>query len=481
MKNLFLTLFLFAGIPCMVTAQDLVEAEFLVSFTKADLQADFGSLVEYGADLYKILYTTPDVHGVQDTASGLLVIPNDASFSYPLLCYQHGTVSSREDVPSNLQGGYQLALVFAALGYITTAADYLGLGESRGFHPYVHADSEAWAAVDLLFAAQEFMDGEDIAYHNQLFITGYSQGGHASMAAHKLVEESYSDDFDLAAASHMSGPYDISGAMTEYTLGDNEYFFPAYLANVALSYQTVYGIYDELDQFFKPDFAVEIQQYYEESIDLGELNTFMIDKLTQDYGASIPKFMLQDSVLNSLLNDPNHPASQALAANDIYDWTPLAPTRIVYCQADDQVYYRNSVIADSVMKANGALLVDKNNVDPGADHGGCVEPATNFTLIFFGLIQQVFDLVSVSEQNQSQLGLSLQPNPATDKLEIFIDGLISNDVLIQIQDLSGRIVLSQKFPSDKSIELNVNDLPQGWYAVQIQSENKVGRQIFLKQ
>jgi hypothetical protein len=48
------------------------------------------------------------------------------------------------------EGG--LSLIFAARGYVVVAADYVGLGVSETFHPYLHAESEATAVVDALRA-----------------------------------------------------------------------------------------------------------------------------------------------------------------------------------------------------------------------------------------------------------------------------------------------------------------------------------------
>ena len=145
---------LFLGVQ-LSFAQNLVDAEYKGSISKEDMIANYGFLMQYGVDMYKITYETNDVFGQLDTASGLLVLPmHDQPTEFPLLCYQHGTINTPTDVPSNLQGGYELATIFAAVGYVTTAADFLGMGESRGFHPYVHADSEASAAIDMLFAAR---------------------------------------------------------------------------------------------------------------------------------------------------------------------------------------------------------------------------------------------------------------------------------------------------------------------------------------
>ena len=125
-------------------SQDLISSQFLSNVSKSSLESQFPDLpvpMHSGVDLYKILYTTLDIHGQLDTASGLMVIPDDSDFVYPLLNYQHGTVGSRWEVPSSLSGGYELALLFGGLGYATAAPDFLGLGEARGIHPYVHAET----------------------------------------------------------------------------------------------------------------------------------------------------------------------------------------------------------------------------------------------------------------------------------------------------------------------------------------------------
>ena len=110
-----------------------------------------------------MLYTTRDLNGAVDTASGIMVIPEIApETEYPVLVYQHGTSFSSADLPSSIDTTFALEVVFGGFGYITIASDLLGLGTSKGLHPYVHADSEAWAAVDMLRAVQSFFTDNNI-------------------------------------------------------------------------------------------------------------------------------------------------------------------------------------------------------------------------------------------------------------------------------------------------------------------------------
>ncbi|MDF1868415.1 MAG: hypothetical protein P1U70_26565, partial [Saprospiraceae bacterium] len=100
-------------IAFQVSAQELINSTYLQSLSKTQILSQFGTnpFVINGVDMYRIHYITPDVLGVPDTASGLLIIPDDLAVIYPLLSYSHGTVASKNDVPSKLQGGYELPMV----------------------------------------------------------------------------------------------------------------------------------------------------------------------------------------------------------------------------------------------------------------------------------------------------------------------------------------------------------------------------------
>lgn len=457
------TLLLMASLAQTLSAQQLISSGLVGTRSKAQLQALFGFFIQNGIKMYKITYVTPDIFGQPDTASGLLVVPvRSLPSSYPLLCYQHGTVGSKTDVPSNLQGGWELAAVFGGMGYVTAAPDFLGLGEARGFHPYVHAETEASAAVDMLFAVRQFAEENDVAINEQLFISGYSQGGHAGMALHRSIEQDHSDEFTVTAAAHMSGPYSISGAMRDKILSDDPYYFAAYLPYTVLSYNLAYGLFDDIEEYFKQPYADMIEQFYNEEIDLGDLNDMLIDQLELEFGASVTKNMFQDSVLQGVINNPNHPANVALRANDVYEWVPVSPTRLYYCLADDQVTYRNSIIADSVMTTVlGATTVDAINVNPNADHGGCVQPAVTAAIFFFAELQEI--TVGNNEVIAAPRP-ELYPNPAS------INFQVKNapaGALVQLLTLDGRPVFEASVSgTHQSVALPASIQP-GVYLAQV--------------
>jgi hypothetical protein len=459
-KNLiFFSLLLF--LTDVAHAQKLVSADYIGSVSRDQLIIDFGQpIIRNGVDMYKVLYETNDIHGALDTASGLMIFPDEINTTFPMLIYQHGTVGSRDDVPSNLQGGYQLAQLYAAMGYVTTAADYLGLGTSRGIHPYIHADSEASAAIDFHVVAKQFAEDNGLFVNDQLFITGYSQGGQAAMAAFRTVEQDYQGILTVTAAAPMSGPYSLSGKMFEFTLGDEEYGFVAYLASVALSFQLAYGdIFqnDDLGTLFKPQYVPLIEQYKNEELDLFDLNDMMIAELIKDVGASIPKFLFLDDVREEIFSNPDHPINVALRLNDTYDWAPQAPTKIYYCTEDEQVFYENAILAEQVMTANGAPNVESKN-SGATNHTGCVFPSVINAILWFGSFQ---DITSDVDDFDLQLSaISVRPNPATDIINVELP--TEGDWHIALFDAMGRKVFADSKNTSSAFSFNVN-LPAGFY------------------
>jgi hypothetical protein len=197
--------------------------------------------LNYEVDVHRIVYDTPDPNGNPTYASGLVFIPREVPCPMPLFTYLHGTKVKKEQTFYYLQDEWFLGAVMASSGYVTTMPDYLGLGFSPGLHPYQHARSQATASIDLLRVARTICAEGEVELNGQLFITGYSQGGHATLATHRMIQEELSDEFTVTASAPGSGPYDMSGHQFDMVAALEPYSVPGYLPYVILSYQSVYG------------------------------------------------------------------------------------------------------------------------------------------------------------------------------------------------------------------------------------------------
>ncbi len=326
--------------------------------------------VTNGIDIYKIRYSTIDARGESRTeASGALVVPTGVPGPFPLASYQHGTILLKEEVPSRNVGEIAIGIIFSATGYITALPDYLGLGDSPGLHPYCHAKSEATASVDMMRASRKVLEELGTEENGQLFLFGYSQGGHATMALVQEIEARHADEFPITAAAPMSGPYDLVGAQVDMLLLDEPYASPFYLPYIMLAFNSVYDMYPSPADFLKDPWANTLPPLFDGTVNYGELNAAV---------PSIPKNIVRDDVFADFISNPENPFRKALEENTQLDRAPTSPTRIYYCTGDEQVSYVNAINARNAYQDQGITVqaINGESLAGGGPltHGDCVQP-----------------------------------------------------------------------------------------------------------
>ncbi|MGF1566144.1 MAG: T9SS type A sorting domain-containing protein [Flavobacteriales bacterium] len=410
-------------------------AEPIASYTLneiAEIIADFnvpGGLLqpEFEVNVYKVSYTTTHPNGEEWPVTGALAIPVGLTCELPLSSYQHGTIARKTDAPSYLSDEAMLGVIGASIGIVTAMPDYIGLGDSPGLHLYVHADSEALTSLDMLRAVRDLRDELGFALNDQLFLWGYSQGGHATMALHKLIEEAHADEFTVTASAPMSGPYDVSGVQAEVLVSDQPYPTPGYLPYILLGYQEVYGnLYTSLDEVFLPQYAAVIPDLFDGTNSMGFINNQF---------PSVPSQMLQPSIIEAYETNPDHPIHAALADNDVYDWAPQATTRLYYCTGDDQVSYLNSEVCLAAMAANNAPdVLGFNGGD--LDHGGCAPfSLLGGFILFSNLAEFAFDFevdVDLTSPSPGQSDGSITVTLDDDDAVIVWDGGFTGNTLSEL-------------------------------------------------
>ena len=143
-------------------------------------------------EIHKIIYKTTDISGNTIKVSGALAFPQKVG-DRPLISYQHGTITSDAGAPSNFGANtnfHLLGALSAGRGYVIAAPDYIGYGVSAATpHPYEHAATLGQTATDIIYAVQEFFEDKSTNLNDKLFLTGYSEGGYATMAMQQNIEE----------------------------------------------------------------------------------------------------------------------------------------------------------------------------------------------------------------------------------------------------------------------------------------------------
>ena len=341
--------FLFGARGDLISYELLDEIDQLTAQAVVDGFIPTGPDIEYDLELYSITYETIDQFGNEAIASGAIVLPVGQLESLPLLSFHHGTEVRRLGTYSQSGSFDLLTCWLGGTGYVSVFPDYLGLGVSNVFHPYQINIPSATAIVDILIASKQLCLSKSIYLNDQLFLTGYSEGGYVTAAAQKMIEEDYSDQFQIAGSTLCAGAYDMSGTMFDLMVSYEEYGAPYYLPYVVLAYQDTYNLVDDIDEYFLPEYSDTLQVLFNGDYGSGDIDAVM---------PSIPIEIFIPEVVDEVVNDYNHPLRVKLRENDLYDWSPYSPTRLIHSYGDELVPYQNSEIAFQHFVENGANDVE---------------------------------------------------------------------------------------------------------------------------
>ena len=327
--------------------------------------------LRYAVDLYEVSYTSVSIHNSKVRASGLFFVPQGTKDAPQTIMYHHGT---RVLKGQKYSATYERALCisFAADGYAVVMPDYFGLGNGDGRHLYLHAETEARASIDMLRATRMLCEKEEIPTGEQLFLTGYSQGGHASMATHKAMQEQFPEEFSVTANSPLAGPYDLYGVQGERMF--EPYDWPSYLPFLLLSYQDAYQLFDDPSEVFLSPYDTLLPDLFDGSLHLNDIDRML---------PRIPTDMIRPELIQAYRSDPNFPFRQALEKNTLINWDPQAPLQFCYCKSDEAVNYQNSVTAYKNMKKRGLKHVRLRNAGSKFGHVTCSMFAVMYAKWFF--------------------------------------------------------------------------------------------------
>lgn len=294
--------------------------------------------LQYDVTTYKLEYMSSNSDNEPVKVSGLIAIPNKSTPS-PLLSFQHGTTFFKGDAPSfNLKVSTRHPeILFASLGYIVFSPDYIGYGTSEGeTHPYLLKQPSADIVIDMLNSGKKWLNKENIAINQQLFMTGYSQGGYVTMAALEAMQNSGDDSLTVTGAVLGAGPYDLYKTLDTLLHSLND--IPSFLENIAQ---------ETLEYFLIPKDA---EVYFE--------RTFLDRYFDQDR---------QDNV---------------------HDWKPAIPLKLFHGEDDKTVPIESALSTWNTMTALGAdVELIKCTASP-ADHSPCVIPYLDYTINYFSALSQ---------------------------------------------------------------------------------------------
>ena len=433
MKRIYALILVLAFYTSTIFSQYLVSYNYIGLTPSNFFSIATGIPLDYDVKMYKLTYNTVDTDSLPTIATGAFFIPTNTSCTdFPFAVYNH----------------------------------------SPGLHPYVHGESEATASIDMIRAAREFIvSNTSLVDNNELFLTGYSQGGHACMATNKYIQEmNLSSEFNILASAPCSGPYDLTGVMADTIISPTPYSNPGYILYLLASYELVYGnIFNSWSEVIYPPYDTIAPPFFNgnnTTLDMGLLNSLIPNDMS---------LLIRDTCMNNFVNDSinmSHPWWQALIDNDNYDWTPQNPLKMYYCTQDEQVAYTNSLTAETAMNNNGAPNVQAVNAG-NFDHEGCVLPALSDAFYWFQTLKTPCSTSYVS--NGELINTNIFPNPFLNELSISF----AEEVDLTIYSLEGKLILEEK--KVQNIHLKTSNWASGMYIIKAKGLTAYQNAITMKQ
>ncbi|OQB61611.1 MAG: Secretory lipase [Bacteroidetes bacterium ADurb.Bin145] len=336
------------------------------------------SYINSGIDVYKVIYNTT-VDGEKIKVSGLVCTP-DADGDYPVLSFQHGTITDNSTAPSEnpVELNNQLVELIASMGFIIVIPDYPGFGESAQIpHPYLIKEPTVQSVVDMLRAVKEtssHSEFEGKKIKDEFYLFGYSQGGWATLATHKALELDYPGEFNLAGSFCGAGPYNIYDLFVQM-LSLSEYPMPSYIGYIINAYSFYDQFTNSLPELLKEPYASNLHNYYNGTFSLGEINGQLTTTLSDLF---TPEF------LSGYASSPAYSTvREAMTNNSITAWNTSVPLFLGHGDADTDVSVTaTELMYERMIDAGTSPNICTKTIYPGLDHGGAIVPCIRDGLLF---------------------------------------------------------------------------------------------------
>lgn len=338
----------------------ITAAQVTAALSDPESKVETGVTPVYAVSNYKLTYVTSDKNGTPVVASGLVSVPAKAGAAgSPVLSYQHATTFRDREAPSNKVEAVEPPIVLASVGYIVVSPDYVGFGAAKGIeHPYLTSAPTAAAVLDFLAAAQTWRQQNGVADNGQLFLAGYSEGGYATMAAHRAIHQAGGAlKAQLQASVPGAGPYDVQATLDAQVERVREYS-------------------DTLAELFEPHHLSQAPEWVR-----NEVRRLLLRQMIPDDG---------DVGYQTLFLD-RYAADDMAGLAEFHSvhlgWAPTVPVYLFHGQGDKTVPYAAGVSAFNTLKAAGATDITLTDcTTPDYDHLVCVPEYFRFALERMGRI-----------------------------------------------------------------------------------------------
>jgi len=363
---------------------ELIKTELIGTISKSDLAAhideyEIGDLALYDVDVIRINYISESRSKKMKTDGILLVPKNDEPIYF--MGYFHGTViplnvfGVKKSVPSLYDAGKtdffevrNIGLAYASAGYTVFMPDYIGYGSTAGEeHPYVYYPELFKACIDGMLACKTYFSEQQMSYDNRVFLGGWSQGGGASLSAHKYIQTAYQSEFSVVASSSLAGPHDCK----EFLLDVFRNKFEEYqMVNI---YSWALYVMNNFSDVKRPNDQIWKYPVFDQASSFNPPSKIPADIVRAPF---MHKILSGEDV--EMLNEINK-------CSTISGWTPVGKVFLHHGDADEIVPYFNSKNAEIGLTQSGGDVTLYTY--EGGKHTSEVENFVKKTIVDFNLLK----------------------------------------------------------------------------------------------
>lgn len=218
----------------------------------------------YPVQEYRIRFISTDYDGSPVSILAQVFVPvAEEATDFPRFVFASGTTGLSDasapslEIPEVERWGWytQNMLAYASQGFIVVLPDYTGFNDDQRTQRYFSKFAEGYMMLDAFKVSADMFDrpeleGTNASIDQYLFTGGYSQGGHAAMAAADL-RPYYAPELAITGIITFGSTNDIEALMREGV---------AYAPLIMYSYREIYGD-DSIDisRFLQPRFVTNFE------------------------------------------------------------------------------------------------------------------------------------------------------------------------------------------------------------------------------
>ena len=143
---------------------------------------------------------------------------------------------------------------YAGQGYASIITDYEGMRDPSRLHHYMVGELEGRAVLDSVLVLQNWADTKNRVSKNDVFVGGFSQGGHSAMWADK-IQRNYAPQIPIKGVVGFGPVSDVKRTLEDVGRGANlTWFGPLVLASYSDYYKRDY----ELSRILTPKWSTNL-------------------------------------------------------------------------------------------------------------------------------------------------------------------------------------------------------------------------------